>query len=428
MRRPWLSGIGIAASLSLGVAWGQFPPLGSGLMMSEQELPAPRPVPEPMPSPAAAWFAPSQPGTYGYFSNPRQFPTQSGNYAEVDFVLLWAGPTDLPPLLTSNPPGTPLDQIGVPGVFGNQTVSPDQVGADAHPGMQIRVGHRTPGHHFSRFDVGAWYMAELDETYEVDNCCTILSRPFIDAETGLPDAQIIRYPGIATGNFSANYQRELWGFDPTLYSCLWGCEGRNLECFIGYRYLNLDDSLTLDEVVYPLEDPLIIEGTSLTVRDRFKAANDLHLIPIGLDWDQFGDLWGLSLRGGVGFGVVDQVVKINGSTRVDVPDDPDSPTIYEGGFYALSSNIGRHDRTRFAWVPQLTGSLQRRLGETWVVKVGYQLTYLNDVVTAPGQIDTVIDTNLLPPPDPAGGLRPRVPFRSEGLLIHGLHVGLVANF
>jgi hypothetical protein len=180
--------------------------------------------------------------------------------------------------------------------------------------------------------------------------------------------------------------------------------------------------LDVFERVAPAAGGLIAPGTEFRIEDHFRAANDYHLMPLGLSFTHDGDDWRFEARGSVSLGFVRQEVTIYGNTEFTVDGEPFAS--YSGGFLALDSNSGSHDRTRFAWVPKWEFVLRRRVGAHAWLHVGYSIFYLNEVARAPNQVDTRIDPNLLPPALVPSSSNPAFAFRSQGELMHGLNAGV----
>jgi hypothetical protein len=92
----------------------------------------------------------------------------------------------------------------------------------------------------------------------------------------------------------------------------------------------------------------------------------------------------------VALGVNFEEVDINGSTRIAVPGA--APTISPGGLLALQSNLGHHDRDRFAVVPQIGVTLGYQLTPHVRLQAGYSFLYWSDVVRPGYQIDQRVNT------------------------------------
>ena len=347
-----------------------------------------------------------------------------GTYAQVDY-LLWSLPgVDTPRLLTSNPAGTPLSGIANASDPTTQTLlGGSELGDWAHSGVRFRFGRIVSDGRLSRWELSGWSLFERSDSglFESSEGDPILARPFTNATTGLPDAQVLSLAGFADGSLRSEYDRSLFGIEPLAFFCLSGNGCASLEAFTGYRYLHYEDELRLIERVRPQASGLIAPGSELLVEDTFSATNDYHLLPLGLHYVRRSEGWRVSARASVSLGFVNQEVAIHGRTTSSVGGVVDS--VDTGGLLALASNSGSHDRTEFAFVPEINLQLHRALGKGVWANVGYTLLYLNEVVRAPAHIDTTIDPNQLPPATGAG-VRPAFAWNSGGELLHGLNAGL----
>jgi hypothetical protein len=346
------------------------------------------------------------------------------SYAEAEY-LFWSLPgAYLPRLLTSNPTGTALAGISNPADPSTQTLlGGSDVGDEGHSGLRLRYGHKVNGRRMSRWELSGWYLFEVSDEVQFESTGgdPILARPFTNALTGLPDAQLLSLAGVADGSLRSEYDRSLFGVEPLAFFCMSGNQCNSLEAFTGYRYLHYQDELRLTESVRPEAGGLIAPGTEFRVEDTFTAENDFHLIPLGLHYSHRGGLWRFSARASVALGFVRQEVNIRGRTTNLVGGTVDS--VEAGGLLALPSNSGSYDRTRFAWVPELNFNVHRALRDNMWLHAGYTLMYLDDVVRAPAHVDTTVDPNQLPPAV-GTGVRPAFAYNADGELLHGLNAGI----
>ncbi|MEM9658323.1 MAG: BBP7 family outer membrane beta-barrel protein, partial [Planctomycetota bacterium] len=170
----------------------------------------------------------------------------------------------------------------------------------------------------------------------------------------------------------------------------------------------------------------IAPGTQFHVEDDFRAANDYHLLPLGLSYTRRSGPWRLNLGGNIAIGFMRQEVEVRGRTTTSVGEI--AQETYDAGLLALASNRGDHQRYLFAWSPELTLNLERRLPQGWSLYAGYSVLYLSDVARAPDHVDTTIDPNLIPPALASDGVRPAFSFRSSGEWLHGMNLGIGRRF
>lgn len=88
--------------------------------------------------------------------------------------------------------------------------------------------------------------------------------------------------------------------------------------------------------------------------------------------------------------------------------------------------MGRYTRDELAFVPELTLNLRWDLACNMQFIVGYNLLYWTSVARPGDQIDFAL--SQFPPEPPTGAGRPRFNFDTDGVLLHGLQLGLELAF
>ena len=391
--------------------------LGSGWQTSRAQPP---PVLEPQP----LLPAPAESASLSLAAAPPSLPNR---YLEVEYLLWGLDNVTLPRLLTSNPVGTPLASVGQSSDPSTQTVVGDEVVGDwPQAGMRFRAGQLMESGPFSRMELSGFFLFDRSDDWHMESETgdPILARPFTDAD-GQSDAQILSLAGVADGSLHAHYKRRFYGIEPLAFFCVEGNGCRATEFFTGYRYMRYEDQITITERVRPEAGGLIAPGTEFLVEDIFRATNDYHVLPLGLSYTGIRNAWRLDARALLALGLVHQRVTVRGRTQVSVLDDVESES--SGGFLALPPDLGTHDQTEFAWIPELNVTLRRCLrGGLWM-HVGYTIMHLNDVVQAPAQISGEIDPAALPPPTSAPE-NARFVAHSSDAWVHGLNVGIQWNY
>ena len=352
-------------------------------------------------------------------------------YMELDSLIWWASDSNIPALLTTNPSGTPLADVGRLDRASTSIVYGEQkVGDWPHAGVRLRFGRYFRNRMASRIELGLLWLFEGSESFRADSSSgsPILARPFFNSATsvGSADAQILSSPGLADGSFTSDYRRQAVGLEPLVFTCLVGGRSEWLEGYFGYRFFWLRDQLTLRERLVPAPGGLIAPGTRFEVEDDFRADNFYHLLPLGLSWTGNRNRWRWNLRGEVGVGVVDHRIRIRG--RTDSYSGGTLVDTRDAGLLALATNSGTHRRTRFAWVPRLSFALHRSMTDTASVSFGYTMTILNDAVQAANHVPTTIDSENIPPVSATAGVDPRFAYQNGTVLVHGINLGLRLDY
>ena len=342
-------------------------------------------------------------------------------WAEADYLAWSVSGDKLPALVTTAPVGTPLGVAGVLGqptttvLFGNSSVNNDW-----------RSGGRITG--------GYWFDPQRSRGIEasffgLENASTgfaassgaypILTRPFTNALTGLPDALIASFPGISTGSVNASETSRLFGAGALYRQDIGMWSGQRVNALIGYRYLRSSDTLWITDTASS-----VAFGT-FTPSDNFKAASNFHGLDLGLTGDWRNGPWSLEWRGKVALGANLNTADVSGSTTSTIAG---FTTTVPGGFLALASNSGHFSQTKFAVIPELSLKAGYQIAPAWRLTVGYDVLYWTGAQRAGGLIDTNINPSLVPPGPPAGPTRPLPVMNTTNLLAQGFSFGVRYNY
>ena len=342
-------------------------------------------------------------------------------WAEADYLAWSVSGDKLPALVTTAPVVTPLGVAGVLGqptttvLFGNSSVNNDW-----------RSGGRITG--------GYWFDPQRSRGIEasffgLENASTgfaassgaypILTRPFTNALTGLPDALIASFPGISTGSVNASETSRLFGGGALYRQDIGMWSGQRVNALIGYRYLRSSDTLWITDTASS-----VAFGT-FTPSDNFKAASNFHGLDLGLTGDWRNGPWSLEWRGKVALGANLNTADVSGSTTSTIAG---FTTTVPGGFLALASNSGHFSQTKFAVIPELSLKAGYQIAPAWRLTVGYDVLYWTGVQRAGGLIDTNINPSLVPPGPPAGPTRPLPVMNTTNLLAQGFSFGVRYNY
>ena len=313
-------------------------------------------------------------------------------WVNAEYLLWTTKGQPLPPLVTTS--GNPLvdfppGAIGQPGtslLFGDSRVD--------HQAFSERVGG---GYWFDRcqtwgIDTSFFLLAQQSANFVAgSNGMPTLFRPFVNANLLGPnmpgnDAEIVAFPGLLAGTVQVHATSSLWGFDTNLRrNLLQSCNCR-LDLLVGYRYLNLADSLQIQEsltALVPVSGPAA--GDRFLVTDRFSTRNQFNGGQIGLDGEWNFGRFSLGGFTKLALGRNHETVSINGST-VFTPVGQ-MPVTMPGGLLALGSNSGTFNQNRFAVVPEVGVKVGYRITDWCKAYVGYNFLYISDVMRPGDQVD-----------------------------------------
>jgi hypothetical protein len=226
-------------------------------------------------------------------------------------------------------------------------------------------------------------------------------------------------------------QSVLFGGDLNLKTCLFKDCDSNATLFVGYRNLDLIESININEnidVVGTSGTRLIVNdpvGTHVNVNDRFATGNYFNGGQIGGTYERRWGGFDLDFRGSVAFGATYQQLNIIGGQTVSIPGQ--TPQQYRGGLLAVGPAIGNFDRSRFSVVPELTVTAGYWITQNLKVHVGYNFLYWTDVIRPGDQIDRLVNLSYVPNTPAVGAstvVSPQALFKQSDMLVHGVQFGV----
>ena len=353
-------------------------------------------------------------------------------WVRADYSLWWLKGNRLPPLLTASPLGTPRDDAGVLGLNSTAIRFGDgRVDDDVRQGGQLHVGYwlndaQNVGLEFSFLGLAG------DNTHFVapDPSDAIIARPFDNVASGLPDSQLVNYPGVVLGTFRVDTASELFSAGALLRRTWHRGPGGYVDLVGGYRFCRFRESLRMEETLVS-QDPggWVPLDTQLVVRDDFAAQTDFHGGEIGVAGEFLEGPFSLEILTRLGMGNAHQRLRIDGTTQVTPPGVPTATA--NSGFLAVSgTNIGDYTIDQFAFLPELDVTLNCQLTQCLTLQVGYGLLCLTDVLRTGDQIDPAVNPTYLPGSlvPPTGDPRPAPRLSSTTLWAQGVNLGLVLEY
>lgn len=262
----------------------------------------------------------------------------------------------------------------------------------------------------------------------------MVARPVIDGTTGVPTSLTIAAPGYARGGVQIDASSQLWGFEYNGKYKFWCDENKEVQFLAGFRYLELAESLAIAQrsifvagvgsffYGVPFANP-----TEIDVADVFETRNQYYLGQLGLLGKWRHNRWTASLAGKIGIGGAHETLVINGnSTLIQTPTS--APNTVPGGLLALSGNIGRYHGDPFVWVPEAAFQIGYRFFNHTELFLGYQFTYISQVLRPADQIDFAVSPNQVPTSSsfgfPGGVNHPTTILKQADFWVQGINFGL----
>ena len=256
-----------------------------------------------------------------------------------------------------------------------------------------------------------------------------LAVPFFNTSSGQPDSSLVTYPGVMSGRIVVNAPTFLQGAEANLSAAWVQTERVRLEGLAGFRYLNLQEGLQLQQISQVDLAPQYIglvpfNGNTIALSDLFETHNHFYGGQLGVHGEFTWKRITVDLLGKVALGVSNDVVSIRGTTNIDTQ----PATTANGGLLAVSSNSGQFTRNTFAVVPEVGVSLKFQLTDRLRVFAGYTFIYWSNVARPGDQVDTNVNPNLVPTSmtfgTPGGTTSPAFAFHTTNFFAHGVNLGL----
>lgn len=253
-----------------------------------------------------------------------------------------------------------------------------------------------------------------------------LAVPFINTNTGLESSLIIANPGSFEGLAELKVTNSIQGAELNAISNLTFFHNA-LDVFGGLRYLNFAERLNFN-TNSPFINPAL--NNVYFTKDKFHVDNNFYGVQIGATWKYGCGPFFFNVKGKVAIGAIAQASHIQGDLFLN---DFTNFTIvqhFEGGFFALPSNIGHHKRTRFAVVPEVNVNFGYEFTDFFSVFFGYNFLYISNIVRAGRQMDREINPTqsvlyqYTPVPILVGSKRPRGSLDASDMWVQGINLGI----
>lgn len=348
-----------------------------------------------------------------------------GLWGSAEHLLWWIKSDHVPPLVTAG-------GNGVPGAPGTRVLLDDlNFADDFRQGGRFTLGYDFESAPVIGMEASYFFLPDGGTGASFSsNRNPVLGRPYIDVKTGMPAATLVASPGTAVGSVAVGVSTWLSGAEANMSARLLSSGRFHLTALGGFRFLNLDDDLTIDEQFNVARSVPGFGGNSVTLHDEFCSNNLFYGGQLGLKASLQQRAVTIDFLGKMALGEMQQVVDINGATNVLRPNG--STTVFKGGLLALRSNIGTHEANQLAFVPEAGVNIGLRLTRRLKVCAGYSFLWVSRVARAGEQIDPVVNVTQFPILSGNGPLvgpaRPAVKFTETDFWAHGLNFGFELTY
>ncbi len=395
MRKGFLGSIAALAA-SAGLAIAQPPaPLPSG-----PANPGMAPIPPgtaPLPPGPPMNFVDGPSGPPGLFNQqPDNGITRSWFSAGtmVEYLRSMSSPYPLVTAGTTLAGGT-VPNLGTTTIFGAQNFR-----FNPSIGGQFDYGFWFKSAPLWGFDWSGFVLENHVDHFHTSAADQVISRPFVDADTGLPNSFLVAFPGFDTGSLTAGVSSQLWGLEWNLKRRLVYDDRVSLNFLIGFHYFDLHENITISSTsdflvastFYGLPTPA---GSSDIVNDSFDTRNQYMAGQFGFEGEWRYKRWTLGWVSKLGFAADYQTSVISGNSTL-IPSFGAGANTVQGGLLALDTNIGRHHSSRFAVIPDEKLYVNYRFFSNIDLGMAYNFTYFSRVIRAADQINPVVSTTHIP--------------------------------
>lgn len=411
------------------------PPLNAG-----DPNPLPEPIP-PMQPTEAIMFWEEIGGGAGRF------------YVRAEYLSWWLKGQSLPPLVTTSPPLTPENDLGVLGknttiLFGNSTQDARQ-----SSGGRITAGFWLDSCQVCGVEGSFFYLGRQNNPFSVNSSTTpVIARPIQIQNLGnLESRELTATPGLSPGaqfllrdSISIDTPTQFWGAELNLrHQLCCGCNYR-VDLLGGFRYLDLQEGLHITEDLTTLRDfpepsanpPLQVrQGDRFVATDLFDTHNRFYGGQLGVSGELRRGRWVVTGTAKLALGVTQETLDVAGSTTLFQAATGNRVTL-PGGLLAQPSNIRHYSRNSFAVAPEVGIKVGYQVTEHINAFVGYNFLYLSNVLRPGDQVDRSIDVTQVPfalgstvmLPPVTGVRHPVVPLRESDFWAQGVNVGVEIRY
>lgn len=315
-------------------------------------------------------------------------------------LLLWsASGQHVPPAISASPAGTPANFAGIVANPGTEILFPrDRTNNEFRGGFRLTSGYWFDDLQQVGLEGDFFFLQNSKKGLTAASDLggnQIIARPFFNVLTGAPDAVVAAFPGQTRGVLGVRAENWVAGGGASLLLNVAGDPCNRLDFVLGYRYLGVFDEVSIEQDSTALAaQPGVPFATRTQVLDRFNTANHFNGAVFGLNGERRFGFWFVGGRASIAFGGVKQESTIDGRTVITPASGLAQATFQ--GLYAQSSNIGHHERTWFAVLPEVSVRAGVQFSQTTRFYVGYNWMYLSSVARAGSQIDTRVNPNFLP--------------------------------
>jgi hypothetical protein len=354
--------------------------------------------------------------------------------AEAEYLYWWTkhSPKTVPLVTTGPVVANRTPVLGQPGV--SIVLGDEEIKMPPRSGGRFTLSYGFGHNQIFSTEASYLFLIERSKTKSVKSNGSanskFLALPFFDVTTDSESSTRIALPGSFSGKATLKVSNDMQGAEWNWLARAFCNHMVNLKALLGFRYWNFNEHLRFNTSSPTVVPPFDVFKTS----DQFKTHNDFYGGQFGLDakfsWCDFF----LTAKGKLALGAMHETLIIKGQLTTNDFDGFGALQTFRGGYFALSTNIGHHSRTRFAIIPETNINLGYQILKWLNLQIGYTFLYVNKLTWASNQIDRRLNPTQapaitsIPSTTVQGERRPKPLFKTEQFWAQGLNVGLEFNF
>lgn len=301
---------------------------------------------------------------------------------------------------------------------------------DWHSGGRFALGYWFDNCNCLGAEVSYFFLGKNSKHSSVEsdeNGSPRLRVPYFNVTTDLPDSVALSTPGVFKAIANLKVSNRMQGAELNILKEFPSNCCSSFRLLAGFRYWNFDENLT-----FFADSPLVVIPTIYNNEDKFDTQNNFYGGQIGASFNQCYSSFFLNIKGKIALGAMCQKSTING--RFNTNEFTGSEQTFEGGYFALPTNIGSKKKTCFSVIPELNINLGWRMTDCFSVRVGYSVLYATKLLRASKQMSSDINPTqsanieFTPTPVLVGEASPENKLRSSNLWAQGVNIGLDFNF
>ena len=348
------------------------------------------------------------------------------HYFSAGYLLGWTATSDLPPMATTSPLGTNIDEAGVLGLSTTDTLlGGSAINGGARGGGKFLLGTWLDAGHSSGLELSYLFFGEKKADFRGNQLThPILARPFFNVEDNAEDSRLIAFPDEIEGSLSIQADTNMHTSALAYRHLLQRYCGCRIDYLLGYRFAYLGDRVVSRETTMPLTGATA--GSIIDLRDAFDTRNTFHGAEVGFEIETPIDhIVSLSLNARLALGGSGLETHIEGRTRTD---DGGTVTTRPGGLLTQESNLGTYRRSKFSTFSLIGVKLNRKITDNLSLSLGYDFLLWSRVWRAADQIDLRVNPTQIPPDMLVGAPLPTFLRDSTTYWAHGISFNLEGRY